>query len=66
MPLAITGQESVWYRVWTKLGLTDEEIRNYFTDYAHLPWHRMSNLDYWQGFCLKNGWIHKKHCRNKS
>ena len=29
MPLAITGQESVWYRVWTKLGLTDEEIRNY-------------------------------------
>ena len=49
MPLSITGQESVWYRVWHKLGLSDEEIRNYFTGPAHLPWHRMNNIDYWQG-----------------
>lgn len=49
MPLAITGQESVWYRVWTGLGLTDEEVRNYFTGPAHLPWHRMTNVDHWQG-----------------
>lgn len=48
MPLAITGQESIWYRVWTKMGLTDEQIRSYFTGPAHLPWHRMSNVDYWQ------------------
>ena len=31
LPLAITGQESVWYEVWSELGLTDEEIRSYFT-----------------------------------
>lgn len=49
LPLAITGQESVWYKVWSDMGLTDEEIRNYFTGPAHLPWHRMTNLDYWQG-----------------
>ena len=49
MPLSITGQESVWYRVWRKLGLSDEEVRNYFTGPAHLPWHRMNNIDYWQG-----------------
>lgn len=49
MPLAITGQEYVWYQVWKKLGMTDQEIRGYFTGPAHLPWHRMSNLDYWQG-----------------
>lgn len=49
MPLAITGQEYVWYKVWKKMGLSDQEIRNYFTGPAHLPWHRMSNLDYWQG-----------------
>ena len=49
MPLAITGQESIWYNVWTKLGLSDEEIRNYFTGPAYLPWHRMCNLDGWQG-----------------
>lgn len=45
MPLAITGQEAVWYEVWRELGMTDEEIRSYFSGPAHLPWHRMANLD---------------------
>ena len=45
MPLAITGQEAVWYEVWKEFGLTDEEIRSYFSGPAHLPWHRMANLD---------------------
>lgn len=56
MPLAITGQESIWYKVWTKLGMTDEQIRNYFTGPAHLPWHRMTNVDYWQG-PLPKSWL---------
>lgn len=56
MPLAITGQETVWYKVWLKHGLTDKEIRTYFTGPAHLAWHRMSNLDYWQGD-LPNSWL---------
>ena len=56
MPLAITGQESVWYNVWKKLGLTDEEIRSYFTGPAHLPWHRLCNIDAWQG-PLPVGWL---------
>jgi alpha-N-acetylglucosaminidase len=45
MPLAITGQEAVWYEVWKEFGMTDEEIRGYFSGPAHLPWHRMANLD---------------------
>lgn len=45
MPLAITGQEAVWYEVWKEYGITDEEIRSYFSGPAHLPWHRMANLD---------------------
>ena len=49
LPLAITGQESIWYQVWTELGLSDEEVRNYFTGPAHLPWHRMLNIDRWGG-----------------
>lgn len=49
MPLAITGQEAIWYDVWKKFGLTDGEIRSYFTGPAHLPWHRMCNVDGWQG-----------------
>ena len=32
-----------------KHGLTDEQVRSYFSGPAHLPWHRMSNIDYWQG-----------------
>ena len=47
LPLAITGQESIWYKIWTEMGLTDEEVRNYFTGPAHLPWHRMQNIDRW-------------------
>jgi len=56
MPLAITGQESIWYRVWEKFGLTDEQIRNYFTGPAYLPWHRMSNIDHWDG-PLPKSWL---------
>ena len=49
MPLATAGQEAVWLRVWKKFGLTDHEIRSYFTGPAHLGWHRMSNIDKWGG-----------------
>ncbi len=49
MPLAITGQEAVWLEVWRKHGLSDEDILSYFTGPAHLPWHRMCNLDRYQG-----------------
>jgi alpha-N-acetylglucosaminidase len=49
MPLAITGQEYIWQKVWTKYGMTDEQIRTFFTGPAHLPWHRMGNLDGWMG-----------------
>lgn len=56
MPLAITGQEAIWYEVWKEYGLTDEQIRSYFTGPAHLPWHRMSNLDKWGGM-LPISWL---------
>ena len=49
MPLAITGQEYIWYEVWKKFGLNDEQIRDYFVGPAYLPWHRMANLDHWEG-----------------
>ena len=49
MPLAITGQEAVWYNVWTRMGMTDEEVRGYFTGPVYLPWHRMANIDGWCG-----------------
>lgn len=56
LPLAITGQESIWYEVWKEYGMSDEQIRSYFTGPAHLPWHRMSNLDKWGG-PLPKSWL---------
>lgn len=56
LPLAITGQETIWYEVWKEYGMTDEQIRSYFTGPAHLPWHRMSNLDKWGG-PLPKSWL---------
>ena len=49
LPLAITGQEAVWYNVWTRLGMTDKQVRDYFTGPSYLPWHRMANIDGWCG-----------------
>ena len=49
LPLAITGQEAVWYNVWTQLGMNDQQVRSYFTGPAYLPWHRMANIDGWCG-----------------
>lgn len=56
LPLAITGQESIWYRIWTELGLEPDEVRAYFTGPAHLPWHRMQNIDRWGG-PLPESWL---------
>ena len=56
LPLAITGQEKVWLNVWKKFGLSDNEIRSYFTGPAYLPWHRMANIDHWEG-PLPQSWI---------
>ena len=56
LPLAITGQEAVWQEVWRRHGLSDEEIRAWFTGPAHLPWHRMCNIDGVDG-PLPQGWI---------
>lgn len=56
MPLAITGGEAPWQKVWQKYGLTDAEIRSFFTGPAYLPWHRMCNIDGVDG-PLPQGWI---------
>lgn len=44
MPLALVANEAISYRVWKKLGLSDEDIMNYFVGPAHLPWMRMGNI----------------------
>lgn len=56
MPLALTGQEAVWQQVWRQMGMSDDSIRAYFSGPAHLPWHRMANLDGFGG-PLPQSWI---------
>ncbi|MCM4155742.1 alpha-N-acetylglucosaminidase [Gramella sp. AN32] len=55
MPLAVVGNEGISERVWKKLGLNNEEIKEFFTGPAHLPWHRMGNLNKWDG-PLSDNW----------
>ena len=56
LPLASTGQEAVWQEVWREFGLTDDEIRAFFTGPAYLPWHRAGNIDGVDA-PLPQGWI---------
>lgn len=55
MPLTAVANEAIAARVWRKLGLKDKEIANFFTGPAFLPWHRMGNLNGWDG-PLRDRW----------
>lgn len=49
IPLAFTGQEAIWQRVYTKLGVTQEELDKHFVGPAFFAWGRMGNLLKWGG-----------------
>ena len=49
LPLAFNGQEEIWRRVWTKLGLGEKDLDEHFAGPAFLPWGRMGNLRGWGG-----------------
>ncbi len=49
MPLSVTGQEAVWQNVYRRLGLTDEELAEFFVGPGYLPFGWMGCLDGWGG-----------------
>lgn len=49
MPLAITGEEAVWRKVYHEMGFTDEELAGFFSGPAYFSWFWMGNLDGWDG-----------------
>lgn len=59
MPLAVEGQEAIWQRVWKAMGLTQAELDRFSTGPAHLPWHRMGNINEFDG-PLPQGWLDQK------
>ncbi|XP_069775874.1 alpha-N-acetylglucosaminidase [Narcine bancroftii] len=55
LPLAFTGQEAIWQRVYLALGLTQAEIDDHMAGPAYLAWARMGNMHSWAG-PLPNSW----------
>eukprot|EP01060_Flectonema_neradi_P005327 TRINITY_DN1352_c0_g1_i1.p1 TRINITY_DN1352_c0_g1~~TRINITY_DN1352_c0_g1_i1.p1 ORF type:complete len:783 (+),score=171.53 TRINITY_DN1352_c0_g1_i1:51-2351(+) len=56
LPLAYTGQEKVYQMVYNKLGVTDEQLGEFFGGPAFLAWARGQGLMEWGG-PLPQSWI---------
>ncbi|MFB9863608.1 alpha-N-acetylglucosaminidase [Rufibacter immobilis] len=49
MPLSVTGQNSIWDRVYKKMGFTDKDLSTFYSGPAYFNWFWMGNLDGWGG-----------------
>ncbi len=56
MPLALTGQNIIWEKVYKSLGFTDRQLENFFSGPAYFGWFWMGNLDRWNG-PLPHDWM---------
>ena len=64
MPLAITGQNAIWKRVYNSLGFTDKELESFFSGPAYFNWFWMGNLDAWGG-PLPQSWMQRHEALQK-
>lgn len=49
MPLALTGENATWYRVYKQLGFSDKDLSSFFPGPTYFAWFWMGNLDGWGG-----------------
>ena len=56
MPLAFTGQEAIFQRVYLQLGFSQKDLDEHFGGPAFLAWSRMGNIRGWGG-PLPQMWI---------
>ncbi|KAB2020579.1 hypothetical protein ES319_D07G077900v1 [Gossypium barbadense] len=49
LPLAFTGQETIWRKVFQKFNITNSDLDDFFGGPAFLAWSRMGNLHGWGG-----------------
>lgn len=56
MPLAFTGQEAIFQRVYSRLGFSQKDLDEHFGGPAFLAWSRMGNIRGWGG-PLPQMWI---------
>ncbi|XP_027340103.1 alpha-N-acetylglucosaminidase isoform X2 [Abrus precatorius] len=56
LPLAFTGQEAIWQKVFKDFNISSEDLNNFFGGPAFLAWARMGNLHGWGG-PLSQNWL---------
>lgn len=49
LPLAVVGQECIWFNMLQKLGYSKDEINSFISGPAFLAWWAMNNLEGWGG-----------------
>ncbi len=64
MPLAITGQNAVWQRVYRAMGFTDKELEAFFSGPAYSGFNWMGLLDGYGG-PLPQSWIDQQEALQK-
>mmetsp|Transcript_95364 Transcript_95364/g.199513 ORF Transcript_95364/g.199513 Transcript_95364/m.199513 type:complete len:744 (-) Transcript_95364:46-2277(-) len=56
LPLAFLGQEKVFLNTFSKFNISFEDMQQFISGPAFLPWFRMGNLEAWGG-PITNSWI---------
>ncbi|PHT60524.1 Alpha-N-acetylglucosaminidase [Capsicum baccatum] len=56
LPLAFTGQEAIWQKVFLDYNMTTRDLNDFFGGPAFLAWARMGNLHAWGG-PLSQNWL---------
>ncbi|XP_075094105.1 alpha-N-acetylglucosaminidase isoform X3 [Nicotiana tabacum] len=56
LPLAFTGQEAIWQKVFLDYNITSQDLNDFFGGPAFLAWARMGNLHAWGG-PLSQNWL---------
>ncbi|WOK96049.1 alpha-N-acetylglucosaminidase [Canna indica] len=59
LPLAFTGQEAIWKRVFKGFNVSSEDLNDFFGGPAFLAWARMGNLHGWGG-PLSQNWLEQQ------
>lgn len=59
MPLSMTGQNIIWDKVYKELGLSQQDMDEFFTGPAYFMWFWAGNIDAWCG-PLPQSWM-KSH-----
>ncbi|MBS1563385.1 MAG: alpha-N-acetylglucosaminidase, partial [Bacteroidetes bacterium] len=64
MPLALTGQNTIWKKVYNSLGFSDRDLEGFFSGPAYFNWFWMGNLDGWGG-PLPQSWLDQHEALQK-